>query len=36
MPWRLYREEPRWVAPLLMDLKNRLDQRVVEHSAAML
>jgi GNAT superfamily N-acetyltransferase len=27
LPWRLYREEPRWVAPLLMDLKKRLDRR---------
>jgi hypothetical protein len=27
LPWRLYRDEPNWVAPLLMDLKRRLDQR---------
>jgi GNAT superfamily N-acetyltransferase len=27
LPWRLYREESNWVAPLLMDLKNRLDQK---------
>ena len=27
LPWRLYRNEPNWVAPLLMDLKNRLDQQ---------
>lgn len=27
LPWRLYRDEPRWVAPLLMDVKKRLDQR---------
>jgi GNAT superfamily N-acetyltransferase len=26
LPWRLYRTEPRWVAPLLMDVKKRLDQ----------
>jgi GNAT superfamily N-acetyltransferase len=26
LPWRLYREEPNWVAPLLMELKKRLDQ----------
>jgi GNAT superfamily N-acetyltransferase len=26
LPWRLYRDEPNWVAPLLMDLKKRLDQ----------
>jgi GNAT superfamily N-acetyltransferase len=26
LPWRLYRNEPNWVAPLLMDLKKRLDQ----------
>jgi GNAT superfamily N-acetyltransferase len=27
LPWRLYRDEPNWIAPLLMDLKKRLDQR---------
>jgi GNAT superfamily N-acetyltransferase len=27
LPWRLYRNEPNWVAPLLRDLKKRLDQR---------
>jgi GNAT superfamily N-acetyltransferase len=27
LPWRLYRNEPNWVAPLLLDLKKRLDQR---------
>jgi len=27
LPWRLYRNEPNWVAPLLMDLKSRLDQK---------
>jgi hypothetical protein len=27
LPWRLYRDEPKWVAPLLMDVKKRLDQR---------
>jgi len=26
LPWRLYRDEPNWVAPLLMELKKRLDQ----------
>jgi GNAT superfamily N-acetyltransferase len=26
LPWRLYRDEPNWVAPLVMDLKNRLDK----------
>jgi GNAT superfamily N-acetyltransferase len=26
LPWRLYRDEPNWVAPLVMDLKKRLDQ----------
>jgi GNAT superfamily N-acetyltransferase len=26
LPWRLYRNEPNWVAPLVMDLKKRLDQ----------
>ncbi|HEY5285527.1 MAG TPA: hypothetical protein VIJ50_00305 [Solirubrobacteraceae bacterium] len=27
LPWQLYRDEPNWIAPLLMDLKKRLDQR---------
>jgi hypothetical protein len=27
LPWRLYRDEPNWIAPLLMDVKKRLDQR---------
>jgi GNAT superfamily N-acetyltransferase len=27
LPWRLYRDEPAWVPPLLMDVKKRLDQR---------
>jgi GNAT superfamily N-acetyltransferase len=27
LPWRLYRNEPNWVAPLLMDLKKRLDRK---------
>jgi GNAT superfamily N-acetyltransferase len=26
LPWRLYRNEPNWVAPLLMDCRRRLDQ----------
>jgi GNAT superfamily N-acetyltransferase len=26
LPWRLYRNEPNWVAPLITDLKKRLDQ----------
>jgi len=26
LPWRLYRNERNWVAPLLMDLKKRLDR----------
>jgi GNAT superfamily N-acetyltransferase len=26
LPWRLYRDEPNWVAPLVMDLKKRLDK----------
>lgn len=37
LPWRLYREEPNWVAPLLMDLKKRLDQNknpFFEHARA--
>jgi hypothetical protein len=25
LPWRLYRNEPNWIAPLLMDQKRRLD-----------
>jgi hypothetical protein len=27
LPWRLYRNEANWVAPLLMDVKRRLDRR---------
>jgi GNAT superfamily N-acetyltransferase len=27
LPWRLYRNEPNWVAPLLMDQRKRLDPR---------
>src|SRR6516164_8922795 len=26
LPWRLYRNEPNWIAPLLMDQKRRLDR----------
>jgi GNAT superfamily N-acetyltransferase len=26
LPWRLYRDEPQWVAPLLLDVKKRLDR----------
>jgi GNAT superfamily N-acetyltransferase len=26
LPWRLYRDEPNWVAPLVMDLKKRLNR----------
>src|SRR4051794_13297428 len=26
LPWRLYRNEPHWVPPLLMDLRRRLDR----------
>jgi hypothetical protein len=26
LPWRLYRDEPKWVAPLLMDVKKRVSQ----------
>src|SRR6478609_4112077 len=26
LPWRLYRNEPHWVPPLLMDLRKRLDR----------
>jgi len=37
LPWRLYRNEPNWVAPLLSDLKEQLDQRrnpFFEHAEA--
>jgi GNAT superfamily N-acetyltransferase len=27
LPWRLYRNEPTWVPPLIMDLRKRLDPR---------
>ena len=27
LPWRLYRDEPRWVAPLVTDVRKRLDRR---------
>jgi GNAT superfamily N-acetyltransferase len=27
LPWRLYREEPNWVPPLVMDVKKRLDRK---------
>ena len=27
LPFDLYRAEPRWIAPLLLDLRNRLDKR---------
>jgi GNAT superfamily N-acetyltransferase len=27
LPWRLYRDEPNWVAPLLMDVKKRLNPK---------
>jgi GNAT superfamily N-acetyltransferase len=27
LPWALYRNEPNWVPPLLMDVKKRLDRR---------
>jgi GNAT superfamily N-acetyltransferase len=27
LPWRLYRKEPNWVPPLLMDVKKRLDRK---------
>jgi len=37
LPWRLYREEPNWIPPLLMDVKKRLDQKrnpFFEHAEA--
>jgi GNAT superfamily N-acetyltransferase len=27
LPWAIYRNEPKWVPPLLMDVKKRLDRR---------
>jgi hypothetical protein len=27
LPWQLYRDEPAWVPPLLMDVRKRLDQK---------
>jgi hypothetical protein len=27
LPWQLYRDEPAWVPPLLMDVRRRLDQK---------
>src|SRR5437879_4297608 len=37
LPWRLYRNEPHWVPPLLMDLRKRLNRRrnpFFEHAEA--
>jgi len=37
LPWRLYRNEPNWVAPLLTDVKEQLDPRrnpFFEHAEA--
>ncbi|MGH2832486.1 MAG: hypothetical protein ACRDK2_06885, partial [Solirubrobacteraceae bacterium] len=37
LPWRLYRNEPNWVPPLIMDVKKRLDQKrnpFFEHAQA--
>lgn len=37
LPFRLYRNEPQWVAPLLMDVKKRLDRKrnpFFEHAEA--
>jgi hypothetical protein len=37
LPWRLYRNEPHWVPPLLMDLRKRLDRKrnpFFEHAEA--
>src|SRR2546423_897387 len=37
LPWRLYRNEPHWGPPLLMDLRKRLDRRrnpFFEHAEA--
>lgn len=27
LPWQLYRGEPNWVPPLLMDVRKRLDRK---------
>jgi hypothetical protein len=37
LPWRLYRNEPNWVPPLIMEVKKRLDQKrnpFFEHAQA--
>jgi hypothetical protein len=37
LPWRLYRGEPNWVPPLLMDVRKRLDRKrnpFFEHAEA--
>jgi GNAT superfamily N-acetyltransferase len=37
LPWRLYRNEPHWIPPLLMDLRKRLDRKrnpFFEHAEA--
>ena len=37
LPWRLYRNEPQWVPPLLMELRKRLDRKrnpFFEHAEA--
>src|ERR1700728_631001 len=37
LPWRLYRDAPNWVAPLVSELKKRVDQRknpFFEHAEA--
>jgi GNAT superfamily N-acetyltransferase len=37
LPWRLYRNEPHWIPPLLMDLRKRLDRQrnpFFEHAEA--
>jgi GNAT superfamily N-acetyltransferase len=37
LPWRLYRKEPNWIPPLLIDVKKRLDQNknpFFEHAEA--
>ena len=37
LPWRLYRNEPNWVPPLLMDVRKRLDRTrnpFFEHASA--
>jgi hypothetical protein len=33
LPWQLYRGEPNWVPPLLMDVRKRLDRKRTRSSS---